>query len=470
MKMKAKNSPILFSRIKVIDAGAKGKSIAKAPDGRIIILNDAVPGDIVDVQVNKKRKSYYEGKVLRIIKNSSFRIEPKCIHFQTCGGCNWQNMTYEKQLEYKEKEVIANLERIGNVKPARILPIIGSKKDYYYRNKLEFSFSNSKWLTRSEIESNQVIKNKNALGFHVPGMWNKVVDIDKCWLQKNPSNRIRNFIRANSIKIGLDFFDYKNNTGDLRTMMIRTSTTGEIMVLIQFYRRSKQIAILLDKLINEFPKITSLLYVINKKANDTIYDQKIHCYYGRDHIYEKILDFKFKIDAKSFYQTNSNQTKELYKIVKNFAKIKSNEVVYDLYSGIGTISIFIANQAKKVIGIETVNEAVLAAKENLTLNSIKNVSFFTGEIKNVLNTNFVKENGMPDTVIIDPPRSGMHKKALTNLLDIGPKKIIYVSCNSATQARDLDLFKDFYEIVCSQSIDMFPQTYHVENVVLLEKR
>ena len=253
-------------------------------------------------------------------------------------------------------------------------------------------------------------------------------------------------------------------------MMIRTSTTGEIMVLIQFYRRSKQIAILLDKLINEFPKITSLLYVINKKANDTIYDQKIHCYYGRDHIYEKILHFNFKIDAKSFYQTNSNQTKELYKIVKNFAKIKSNEVVYDLYSGIGTISIFIANQAKKVIGIETVNEPVHEANENLTLNSIKNVSFFTGEIKNVLNTNFVKENGMPDTVIIDPPRSGMHKKALTNLLDIGPKKIIYVSCNSATQARDLDLFKDFYEIVCSQSIDMFPQTYHVENVVLLEKR
>jgi 23S rRNA (uracil1939-C5)-methyltransferase len=437
--MRKKPSPIVFSKIKVTDAGAKGKSIGKSPDGRIIILNDAVPGDIIDVQVNKKRKSYYEGKVLRIIKDSSFRIEPKCTHFQTCGGCSWQNMTYEKQLEYKEKEVIANLERIGNIKPTRILPIIGSKKDYYYRNKLEFSFSNSKWLTRSEIESNQVIENKNALGFHVPGMWNKVVDIDKCWLQKNPSNRIRNFIKTNSIKI-------------------------------QFYRRSKKITILLDKLINEFPKITSLLYVINKKANDTIYDQKIHCYYGRDHIYEKILNFKFKIDPKSFYQTNSNQTKELYKIVKNFAKIKSNEVVYDLYSGIGTISIFIANQAKKVIGIETVNEAVLAAKENLTLNSIKNVSFFTGEIKNVLNNNFVKENGMPDTVIIDPPRSGMHKKALTNLLDIGPKKIIYVSCNSATQARDLGLFKDFYEIVCSQSIDMFPQTYHVENVVLLEKR
>ena len=295
MKTKAENSPILFSRIEVIDAGAKGKSIAKAPDGRIIFLNDAVPGDIVDVGVNKKRKSYYEGKVLRIIKNSSFRIEPKCTHFQTCGGCNWQNMAYKKQLEYKEKEVIANLERIGNVKPARILPIIGSKKDYYYRNKLEFSFSNSKWLTRSEIESNQVIKNKNALGFHVPGMWNKVVDIDKCWLQKNPSNRIRNFIRTTSIKIGLDFFDYKNNIGDLRTMMIRTSTTGEIMVLIQFYRKSKQITILLDKLINEFPKITSLLYVINKKANDTIYDQKIHCYYGRDHVYEKILNHSTKL-------------------------------------------------------------------------------------------------------------------------------------------------------------------------------
>jgi 23S rRNA (uracil1939-C5)-methyltransferase len=467
--MRNKKPPKIFSQIKVIDAGAKGKSVGKAPDGRIIFMKEAIPGDIVDVQVKKRRKSYYEGKVISIIKESDFRIDPKCSHFQICGGCSWQNMEYVKQLDYKQKEVQNNLHRIGSIKPNKILPIKKSKKEFFYRNKLEFSFSNSKWLTTKEIQSKDIYSDKDALGFHVPGMWNKVVDIDKCWLQKNPSNRIRNFIKESTKTLGLSFFDYKTTNGDLRSMMIRTSSTGEIMVLIQFYNKPKLMEEFLNSILNEFPNISSLLYVVNKKANDTLYDQKVVCYYGNDHIYEKIDNLKFKINAKSFYQTNSDQTKELYKIVKKFADVKSNEIVYDLYSGIGTISIFISEHAKKVIGIECVNDAVKAAEENKKLNSIKNVAFFCGEIRKVLNNEFLEENGTPDTIIVDPPRSGMHKKVVDKLLAICPKKIVYVSCNSATQARDLELLSKSYKAIYSQAIDMFPQTYHVENVVLLEK-
>ena len=467
--MRSKKPSKIFSKIKVIDAGAKGKSIAKAPDGRVIFLKDAIPGDIVDVQVKKKRKSYYEGKVISIIKKSVFRVDPKCSHFQICGGCSWQNMEYNKQLDYKQKEVQNNLYKISNIKPNKILPIKKSKKEFFYRNKLEFSFSNSKWLTTEEIQSKDVYTDKDALGFHIPGIWNKVVDIDKCWLQKNPSNRIRNFIRESSKTLGLSFFDYKTTNGDLRSLMIRTSSAGEIMILIQFYNKPKLIEDFLKKILTEFPNISSLLYVINKKANDTLYDQKIVCYYGNDYICEKIGKLRFKINAKSFYQTNSDQTKELYKIVKMFANFKSNEIIYDLYSGIGTISLFISGHVKKVIGIECVNDAVKAAKENKKLNSIKNVSFFCGEIRKVLNNDFLVKNGTPNTIIVDPPRSGMHKKVIHKLLDIGPKKIVYVSCNSATQARDLDLLKESYTVNYSQSVDMFPQTYHVENVVLLEK-
>ena len=467
--MRSKKPQKIFSQIKVIDAGAKGKSVAKAPDGRIIFMNEAIPGDIVDVQAKKRRKSYYEGKVISIIKKSKFRVDPKCSHFQVCGGCSWQNMKYDKQLDYKEKEVQNNLHRIGNIKPDKILPIKKSEKEFFYRNKLEFSFSNSKWLTTKEIKSKNIYTDKDALGFHVPGMWNKVVDIDKCWLQKNPSNSIRNFIKESAKTLGLSFFDYKTTNGDLRSMMIRISSSGDIMVLIQFYNKPKLMEKFLNSVLNEFPNISSLLYVVNKKANDTLYDQKIVCYYGNDHIYETIGNLKFKINAKSFYQTNSDQTKELYKIVKKFANIKSNEIVYDLYSGIGTISIFISEYAKKVIGIECINEAVKAAKENKKLNSIKNVNFFCGEIRKILNNDFLEKNGSPDTIIIDPPRSGMHRKVVDKLLAICPKKIVYVSCNSATQARDLDLLSKSYKAIISQSIDMFPQTYHVENVVLLKK-
>ena len=467
--MRSKKPQKIFSQIKVIDAGAKGKSVAKAPDGRIIFMNEAIPGDIVDVQAKKRRKSYYEGKVISIIKKSEFRVDPKCSHFQVCGGCSWQNMKYDKQLDYKEKEVQNNLYRIGNIKPNKILPIKKSKKQFFYRNKLEFSFSNSKWLTTKEVKSKNIYTDKDALGFHVPGMWNKVVDIDKCWLQENPSNSIRNFIKESAKTLELSFFDYKKTNGDLRSMMIRTSSTGQIMVLIQFYNKPKLMEEFLNSVLSEFPNISSLLYVVNKKANDTLYDQKIVCYYGNDHIYETIGNLKFKINAKSFYQTNSDQTKELYKIVKKFANIKSNEIVYDLYSGIGTISIFISEYAKKVIGIECVNEAVKAANENKKLNSIKNVNFFCGEIRKILNNDFLKENGSPDTIIVDPPRSGMHRKVVDKLLAICPKKIVYVSCNSATQARDLDLLNKSYKAIISQSVDMFPQTYHVENVVLLKK-
>tara|TARA_B100000427_G_scaffold32807_1_gene23932 strand:- start:87 stop:1496 length:1410 start_codon:yes stop_codon:yes gene_type:complete len=459
----------ILQKIKVLDTAAKGRSMAKASDGRVIFITGAVPGDIVDIQLRKKRKSYYEGKVVKIISKSSFRVDPKCNHFQICGGCSWQNMDYENQIKFKQKEVQSNLERIGGVKPAITKPIKKAKKEYFYRNKLEFSFSNSRWLTNDEIKSSKTFSDKNALGFHIPGMWNKVIDIEKCWLQKNPSNRIRNYIKDYSKKIGLTYFDYKNNSGDLRSMMVRTSTTGEVMLLIQFYNKTKLINNLLDSLINEFPNITSLLYVINKKANDTLYDQKINCHYGNDHIFEQIDGLNFKIYAKSFYQTNSQQTKILYNIVKKMANIKPNEVIYDLYSGIGTISIFLAENAKKIIGIESVEDAVKAAKENVKLNSINNVSFYNGEIRKVLNDDFLANNGIPDTIIVDPPRSGIHKKVVDKLLKILPHKIIYVSCNSATQARDLSLMKEFYTINLSQSVDMFPQTYHVENVVLLKK-
>ena len=459
----------IIQKVEVLDAAAKGKSMARAPDGKVVFISGAVPGDIVDIQLRKKRKSYYEGEVIKIISKSSYRVNPKCSHFQICGGCSWQNMDYENQIKYKQEEVQNNLERIGGVKPIITRPIKKAKKEYFYRNKLEFSFSNSRWLTNDEIKSSKTFSDKNALGFHIPGMWNKVIDIEKCWLQKNPSNRIRNYIRENSKKIGLTYFDYKNNSGDLRSMTIRTSTTGEIMVLIQFYNKTKLIKNLLDNLLNEFPNITSLLYVINTKANDTLYDQKINCHYGNNHIFEQINGLKFKIYAKSFYQTNSQQAKTLYNIVKRMADIKPHEVIYDLYSGIGTISIFLAENAKKIIGIESVKDAVKAAKENAKLNSINNVSFYNGEIRKVLNDDFIINNGSPNTIIIDPPRSGMHKKVISKILKILPHKIIYVSCNSATQARDLSLMKEFYTISISQSIDMFPQTYHVENVVLLKK-
>ncbi|WP_343486795.1 23S rRNA (uracil(1939)-C(5))-methyltransferase RlmD [Allomuricauda sp. d1] len=467
---KRKQKPF-FEEIEVVDAGAKGKSIAKAPDGRVIFLSNAVPGDVVDVQTFKKRRAYFEGKATFFHKLSEKRTEPICEHFGVCGGCKWQHMAYESQLSYKQKEVESNLKRIGRVELPEISPIIGSKKQYFYRNKMEFSFSDNRWLTEEEINSNIAIKDKNALGFHIPGMWDKILDINKCHLQEDPSNAIRLAVRDFAIENGLSFFNVKKQEGLLRTLMIRTASTGEIMVLIQFYENHKEHReALLNHLKKAFPEITSLLYTINQKQNDTIYDQEIVCFSGKDHIVEEMERLQFKINAKSFYQTNSAQAYELYKITRGFANFTGNELVYDLYTGTGTIAQFVAKSAKKVVGIESVPEAIIDAKANAKNNGIKNVDFFIGDMKTVFNEDFIKTNGQPDVVITDPPRDGMHKDVVEQLLNVAPEKIVYVSCNSATQARDLSLMNEMYRVTKVQPVDMFPQTHHVENVVLLEKR
>jgi 23S rRNA (uracil1939-C5)-methyltransferase len=460
----------VFTNVEVIDTAAKGKSVGKAPDGRVIFLSNTVPGDVVDVQTLKKRKAYYEGKAIAFHTYSNKRTQPKCDHFGTCGGCKWQDMGYQFQLQYKQNEVVNNLKRIGHLDLPEITPILGSEKQYFYRNKMEFSFSDSRWLTFEEINSGHDLGDKNALGFHIPGMWDKILDIEKCWLQEDPSNDIRNAVKAFAIKNQLEFFNTRNQSGFLRTMMIRTASTGELMVIIQFFKEDKtNRKLLLDFIAETFPQITSLQYIINEKANDTIYDQDVICYKGKDHIFEDMEGLKFKINAKSFYQTNSEQANELYKITRDFADLTGNELVYDLYTGTGTIAQFVAKQAKKVVGIESVPDAISAAKENAQLNNIQNVDFYVGDMKQVFNSNFIAKHGQPDIIITDPPRDGMHKDVVQQILNISPKKVVYVSCNSATQARDLALMKDQYKITKVQPVDMFPQTFHVENVVLLER-
>tara|TARA_R110000868_G_scaffold222573_1_gene474440 strand:+ start:6024 stop:7433 length:1410 start_codon:yes stop_codon:yes gene_type:complete len=468
--MRRKNNRTVFENVTVIDAGAKGKTIGKAPDGRVIFLTNTVPGDVVDVQTTKKRKAYFEGVATNFHSLSDKRVTPVCEHFGTCGGCKWQDMGYEHQLFYKQKEVENNLRRIGHLELPEVSPILGSKKQYFYRNKMEFSFSDSRWLTLDEINSTKEITNRNALGFHIPGMWDKILDIKKCHLQEDPSNAIRLEIKDFAIKNNLSFFNPRNQFGLLRTIMIRTSSTGEVMVLVQFYENDKnKRELLLNHLQNTFPQIIALLYVINSKQNDTIYDQEIVCFSGRDHIFEEMEGLKFKINAKSFYQTNSDQAYELYKITRDFAGLTGEELVYDLYTGTGTIAQFVAKKAKKVVGIEAVPEAIEDAKANAILNGIINTSFFAGDMKNIFNPEFITKNGVPDIIITDPPRDGMHKDVVEQILKISPKKIVYVSCNSATQARDLEMMKNIYKITKTQAVDMFPQTHHVENVVLLEK-
>lgn len=469
--MRRKKAKKEFFEVEVIDAGAKGKSIAKAPNGKIIFINNAVPGDVVDVQTFKKRKGYYEGKAIQFHKLSKHRETPKCTHFGTCGGCKWQHMKYGQQLFFKQKEVTNNLLRIGKVELPEITPILGCNSPYFYRNKMEFSFSNNRWLSLEEIKDNTTIENRNALGFHIPGMWDKILDINKCWLQAEPSNAIRNQLKTFAIAQNIPFFDPKQQLGVLRNLMIRSSSKGEIMVVVQFFSATKlQIETIMDFLKNSFPKITSLQYVINPKGNDTIYDQEVVCYHGRNYILEEMEGLQFKINAKSFYQTNSEQAYNLYKITRDFAGLTGNELVYDLYTGTGTIAQFVAKKAKKVVGVEAVPDAIKAAKENAEYNKIDNVEFFVGDMKTVFNSEFINTNGYPDVIITDPPRDGMHKDVVQQILSILPEKIVYVSCNSATQARDLALMDSKYKIIKTQAVDMFPQTHHVENVVLLKKR
>ncbi|QCX00551.1 23S rRNA (uracil(1939)-C(5))-methyltransferase RlmD [Aggregatimonas sangjinii] len=469
--MRRKNKRRVFENVAVLDAGAKGKTIGKAPDGRVIFLTNTVPGDVVDVQTTKKRKSYFEGVATKFHSLSEKRVTPECQHFGVCGGCKWQDMGYEHQLFYKQKEIENNLRRIGHLELPEVSPILGSKQQYFYRNKMEFSFSNSRWMTLEEIQSDREITDRDALGFHIPGMWDKILDIKKCHLQKDPSNAIRLAVKEFAIQNKLAFFNPRQQEGLLRTLMIRTTSTGELMVLLQFYAdEPSNRELLLNYLKTTFPEITSLLYVVNQKQNDTIYDQKIISFAGRDHIFEEMEGLQFKINAKSFYQTNSEQAYELYKITRDFAGLTGNELVYDLYTGTGTIAQFVAKKARKVVGIESVPDAITAAKENAAHNALDNVDFFVGDMKQVFNTKFIAENGTPDIIITDPPRDGMHKDVVQQILLIAPKKIVYVSCNSATQARDLELMKEAYKVVKVQPVDMFPQTHHVENVVLLEKR
>lgn len=469
--MRRKDKRKVFENVTVLDAGAKGKSVAKAPDGRVIFISNAVPGDVVDIQTTKKRSAYFEGEAINFHTLSDKRTEPVCEHFGVCGGCKWQHMKYSEQLFFKQKEVVNNLSRIGKIELPEITPISGSEKQYFYRNKMEFSFSDSRWLTREEIESNAEFDNRNALGFHIPGAWDKILDLNKCWLQQDPSNAIRLAIKEFATANDIAFYNGRNQTGLLRTLMIRTASTGEIMVLIQFYKENKAKRELLLNFVKEtFPEITSLQYVINEKGNDTIYDQEVICYAGTDHIVEEMEGLKFKVNAKSFYQTNSAQAYELYKITRDFAGLTGEELVYDLYTGTGTIAQFVAKKAKKVVGVEAVPEAIEDAKANAKHNNIDNTVFYAGDMKHIFNDSFITENGNPDVIITDPPRDGMHKDVVEQILAIAPEKVVYVSCNSATQARDIALMDAMYKVTKIQPVDMFPQTHHVENVVLLEKR
>ena len=471
--MARKRKPLpLLENIQIEGIAAEGKAIARV-DNKVIFIPYAVPGDIVDLQVTRKKSHYAEATIASIIQPSPMRIQPFCKHFGVCGGCKWQSLPYEEQLKAKQQQVEDALTRIGKVPFPKILPIIGSKKTKAYRNKLEFGFSNKKWLTKEQIESGVVFSDMNAVGFHIPGAFDKILDLKECFLMDDFNNRIRNGLRSYVIEKGYSFFDLRNQNGLLRNMMLRKTSTGEIMVLLQFCIREaqeeKEAQDVLQWIKTTFPEITSLLYVNNTKCNDTISDLDIHTFSGADCIYEQMEDLQFKIGPKSFYQTNSEQAFVLYKVVREFANLSGNEYVYDLYTGTGTIANFIAGKAKRVIGIEYVPEAIKDAKENAVLNNLDNIQFFAGDMKDILTDDFVALYGRPDVIITDPPRAGMHNDVISTILFAAPKRIVYVSCNPATQARDVSLLSADYHITKVQPVDMFPQTHHVENVLLMER-
>ena len=472
MSRKKKALPLL-EKVTITDVAAEGKALAKVND-MVVFVPYVVPGDVVDLQVKRKKNKYAEAVAVKFHEFSPKRAVPFCQHYGVCGGCKWQCLTYEDQIKYKQKQVTDNLTRIGKVELPEISPILGSEKTEFYRNKLEFTFSDKRWLTEEEVKAEVQYDQMNAVGFHIPGAFDKVLAIEKCWLQDDISNQIRNTIRDYAYEHGLAFYNIRNHEGLLRNLMIRTSSTGELMVLLQV-RVSQDKDLddtknLLAHVADKFPQITSLLYVVNNKCNDTINDLDIEVFKGNDHIFEEMEGLRFKVGPKSFYQTNSEQAYNLYKVTREFAGLTGDELVYDLYTGTGTIANFVSRKAKKVVGIEYVPEAIEDAKVNSAINNITNTLFYAGDMKDMLTQDFINAHGRPDVIITDPPRAGMHNDVIDVILFAEPKRIVYVSCNPATQARDLALLDAKYKVMAVQPVDMFPHTHHVENVVLLEKR
>lgn len=465
--MSRRKRNIVLENVQIESIADKGNSVGRI-DGEVIFVKEAVPGDVVDVQVTKKTKSYKEGRPIKYHKLSNERVDAFCQHFGICGGCKWQHLGYESQLKYKQQVVIDSLERLAKVELPDISTILSSEKTVAYRNKLEFTFSNKRWLTKDEINSESALE-RNALGFHIPKLFDKIVDIETCHLMPTLVDNIRNEVRRFVLEKGYTFFDIREQHGLLRNLMFRMTDFGDLMVLIQFFENdSDSINELMSHLNQTFSEITSLAFVINSKKNDTFHDLPVSIFSGKDHVIEQMGDLKFKIGAKSFYQTNSSQAKVLYDTALEFANLQGDELVYDLYTGTGTIANYCANKAKKVIGIEYVEEAIKDAFENSTFNNISNTDFYAGDMKDLLDEDFIAQNGRPDVVITDPPRAGMHANVIDTLLLMSPKKIVYVSCNPATQARDIALMDEFYRVTKVQPVDMFPHTHHVENVVLLE--
>lgn len=463
----------MLEKVTITDVAAEGMALARVND-LVVFVPYVVPGDVVDLQVKRKKHSYAEAVSVHVHEYSPTRAVPFCQHYGVCGGCKWQVLPYEEQIKYKQKQVEANLRRIGKIELPEITPILGSEKTQFYRNKLEFTFSNKRWLTEEEVAQEVKYDQMNAVGFHIPGAFDKVLAIEKCWLQDDISNRIRNAMRDYAYEKGLSFFNLRTQEGLLRNLMIRTSSTGELMVLLQCNvtcaEEDEQMKGLLQYVADGFPEITSLLYVINNKCNDTIGDLDVHVFRGNDHIFEEMEGLRFKVGPKSFYQTNSEQAYNLYKIARTYAGLTGNELVYDLYTGTGTIANFVSRQARKVVGIEYVPEAIEDAKVNSAINGIENTLFYAGDMKDILTRDFIEEHGRPDVIITDPPRAGMHTDVIDAILFAAPQRIVYVSCNPATQARDLQLLDKAYRVAAVQPVDMFPHTHHVENVVLLERR
>lgn len=468
--MGRKKHDIILENVLIEAVAAEGKAIAKV-DGTVVFVQFAVPGDIVDVRITKKKKNYMEGCILRIVKPSEKRLEPFCSHFGVCGGCKWQPLPYEMQLQAKQQQVYDQLVRIGHLDIPEIQPIIPSEKTVFYRNKLEFTFSSRRWIEAGEDPESLTPAERQGLGFHVGRFFDKVLDIKHCWLQEEPSDNIRLFIKRYALEHNLEFFDIREHRGFLRNMIVRNNLKGDVMLILCFYHEdSAARTALLDAVSDAFPRITSLWYVINGKANDSISDLDCILYKGEDAIYEEMEGLRFKIGPKSFYQTNSLQAYRLYSTARDFADLKGNETVYDLYTGTGTIAQFISKHAARVIGIEYVPEAIADARTNAENNGITNCEFFAGDMKDVLTPGFIEEHGKPDVIILDPPRAGIHPDVAGVILDASPERIVYVSCNPASQARDLAILAEKYEITAVRPVDMFPHTHHVENVCALRLR